>query len=97
MLKALIKCGLNTKVVSKKGLSNKLSAQRFVVTGTLTKYSRDQIHEAIEQHGGQTSASITKSTDYLIAGTSSGSKLKKANSLGVKVISEKDFERMIHE
>ncbi|MCD7801039.1 MAG: NAD-dependent DNA ligase LigA [Ruminococcus sp.] len=66
-----------------------------VVTGTLTNYSRDSIKEKLENLGAKVTNSISKKTDYLIAGDKAGSKLDKANSLGVKVLSESEFENLI--
>ena len=66
----------------------------FVVTGSLVKYTRDEIHELIERLGGRPSSSVSKKTDYVVAGEKAGSKLAKAQSLGVPVLSEDDFEAM---
>ena len=65
------------------------------MTGKLEQYSRDEIHELIRQHGGRAASSVSKSTDYLIAGEKAGSKLAKAEKLGVAVISEGEFLGMI--
>ena len=75
--------------------TRKLEGKTLVVTGTLTKYSRDQINELITQHGGHAASSVSKKTDYLVAGEKAGSKLEKAQQLGVKVLSEDEFERLI--
>lgn len=75
--------------------SGKLKGKRFVVTGTLDKYSRDEIKDLIRKNGGAVSESVSKETDYLVAGESAGSKLEKAESLGVSVISESDFVAML--
>jgi len=75
--------------------SDSLSGKTFVVTGTLSKYSRDEIHDLIRQHGGKPTSSVSKKTDFLVAGENAGSKLTKAQDLGVTVISESDFEEMI--
>lgn len=72
-----------------------LAGKTLVVTGTLSKYTRDQIKELIEQHGGKASGSVSKKTDYLVAGEKAGSKLTKAKSLGVAVLTEVDFEALI--
>lgn len=72
-----------------------LAGKTLVVTGTLQKYKRDEIKELIERHGGRAASSVSKSTDYLVAGEKSGSKLDKARQLGVKVLSEEDFEQLI--
>lgn len=69
----------------------------FVVTGTLSKYNRKEIESLIESFGGKASASVSKKTDYVLAGEAAGSKLRRANELGVTVISEEDFEKMIAE
>ena len=75
--------------------ARKLEGKTLVVTGTLMKYSRDQINELIVEHGGHAASSISKKTDYLVAGEKAGSKLEKARQLGVKVLSEEEFERLI--
>ena len=70
----------------------KLEGLTIVVTGTLTKFSRDQIQELIHQHGGNASGSVSKKTSFVVAGTDAGSKLAKAQELGVLVLSELEFE-----
>ena len=75
--------------------SDILDGKTLVVTGKLEKYSRDEIHKLIEKHGGKTSSSVSKSTDFLVAGDDAGSKLGKAQSLGVTVLTEQDFESLI--
>lgn len=67
----------------------------FVLTGTLEKYKRSQASEIIEKFGGKTSSSVSKKTSYVLAGAEAGSKLEKAVSLGVQVISEDEFEDLI--
>lgn len=67
----------------------------FVLTGTLEKYTRTQASELIEKFGGRVSSSVSKKTDYVLAGEEAGSKLEKAKSLGVKIISEEDFKKML--
>lgn len=76
-------------------LGNQLSGKSIVVTGTLTKYTRDEIEQLIERHGGKASSSISSKTSYLVAGEKAGSKLEKARSLGVAILSETDFENLI--
>ncbi len=72
-----------------------LAGKSVVVTGTLTKYTRDEIKELIERHGGRASSSVSKSTDYLVAGEKAGSKLEKAGSLGIKILTELDLELLL--
>jgi DNA ligase (NAD+) len=72
-----------------------LSGKTVVVTGTLKKYKRDEIEALIQKHGGRAAGSVSKKTDYLVAGEEAGSKLDKAKQLGVKVISEEEFEGLI--
>jgi len=67
----------------------------FVVTGKLSMYTRDEIHEMIKNMGGKASSSISNKTDYLVAGEKAGSKLAKAESLGVKILSEEEFRDML--
>jgi DNA ligase (NAD+) len=71
------------------------TGKSLVVTGTLTKYKRNEIEELIAQHGGRASSSVSSKTDYLVAGAEAGSKLEKATKLGVKVITEEEFEQLL--
>lgn len=73
----------------------RLSGQTVVVTGTLIKYSRSQIEELIRQNGGKAASSVSAKTSFVLAGESAGSKLAKAQALGIKIISEDEFEAMI--
>lgn len=88
--------GLNTEAAQKsKGESNALfEGKTFVITGTLKNYKRTEAAAIIEQLGGKTSSSVSKKTDFVLAGEEAGSKLTKAQSLGVTVIDEEEFERM---
>lgn len=72
-----------------------LAGKSVVVTGTLEKYTRKQIEELIKQRGGKAAGSISRKTDLVVAGEEAGSKLDKARQLGVRVVSEEEFERMI--
>ena len=71
------------------------AGKTFVVTGKLEKYTREAIHALVEQHGGRASKSLSKNTDYLVAGQKAGSKLAKAQQLGVVAVSETEFEEML--
>jgi DNA ligase (NAD+) len=66
-----------------------------VVTGGLEKYTRDSIAETITAHGGKPSGSVSKKTDYVLAGSDPGSKLAKAQELGVRIIDESEFLRIL--
>lgn len=81
--------------VSKNKANLPLSGKTLVVTGTLEKYGREEIEELIVKLGGHASSSVSKKTDYVVAGENAGSKLDKARTLGVKVLSEKEFEQLI--
>lgn len=74
-----------------------LAGKTIVVTGTLKNYSRTSIEETIHEHGGKPSSSVSKKTDFVLAGEEAGSKLEKARQLGVKVISEEEFQALIGE
>jgi DNA ligase (NAD+) len=75
--------------------SGVLEGKTIVVTGTLSKYSRDEIQEAIRQHGGRASSSVSKKTSFVVAGEEAGSKLTKAQELGIPVLNETDFEQLL--
>jgi DNA ligase (NAD+) len=85
---------VSLKAKKKKIDSTVLADKTFVVTGVLSK-PRSQIHAIIKQHGGNVSSSVSKKTDYLIAGSDAGSKLDKAKDLGVKIINESEFEALL--
>lgn len=76
-------------------LSNSLDGKTFVITGTLPTLKRNEAKEMIEAHGGKVSGSVSKKTDFLLAGEEAGSKLEKANSLGIAVISEDELLKML--
>jgi DNA ligase (NAD+) len=72
-----------------------LAGKTVVVTGTLKKNTRDEMHALIEQHGGRAAGSVSGSTDFLVAGEKAGSKLDKARKLGVTVLSEEEFLELV--
>ena len=73
---------------------DRFAGKTFVLTGTLEKYSREEASNIIEKFGGKTSSSVSKKTSYVLAGEDAGSKLTKAQSLGVQIITEEEFEEM---
>jgi DNA ligase (NAD+) len=82
-------------IAPKEDGAGKFAGMTFVLTGTLTGFTRDEASAIIESFGGKTSGSVSKKTSYVLAGDSAGSKLAKAQELGVKIISEDEFKNMI--
>jgi len=95
IIEKLSNAGLKFEEESTGKSSNKFEGLTFVLTGTLEKYKREEAHEIIERLGGKISSSVSRKTSYVLAGSEAGSKLDKAKKLGVKVIDEKEFEKMI--
>lgn len=94
MIEELKELGVNP--VSKvKPKSDKLTGKTFVLTGTLQNMTRDEASAIIKSHGGKTSSSVSKKTSYVLAGENAGSKLDKAQNLGVIILTEDDFLEMI--
>ena len=73
----------------------RFAGQTFVLTGTLSRYTRDEAAAIIESFGGKSSGSVSKKTSYVLAGENAGSKLTKAESLGIRILTEDEFEEMI--
>jgi DNA ligase (NAD+) len=94
LINRLLAAGLTAKH-KKLAQSQKLAGKTFVVTGTLENFKRNQIKQLITDNGGKISSSVSKKTDFLLAGATPGSKLKKAQNLGVEVIDEEKFQEMI--
>jgi DNA ligase (NAD+) len=89
--------GVRTKIEKKSGTTtdDRFAGKQFVLTGTLAVFTRDEARAAIEARGGRVTSSVSKKTDYVVAGEEAGSKLDKATSLGVKVIDEAAFRKML--
>ena len=94
LLKRLKNAGVNMERQKEENEDDRFAGKTFVLTGSLEKYSREEASNIIEKFGGKTSSSVSKKTTYLLAGEDAGSKLTKAQSLGVQIISENEFEEM---
>jgi DNA ligase (NAD+) len=94
LIKRLRDAGL-TFAGKKRERGTKLTGKTFVLTGTLARYSRDEAKKMIEDAGGRVSGSVSKKTDYVVAGSDAGSKLDKAKELGVPVIEEREMEKLV--
>ena len=95
LLEKLAVAGVNMADKKTKIKDKRFDGKTFVLTGSLEKYTRDEASQIIESFGGKTSGSVSKKTGYVLAGAEAGSKLTKAESLGVAIISEDEFEKMI--
>ena len=95
LINKLKEYGVNMVAEQEEESDNRFEGQTFVLTGTLEKYSRDEASEIIEKLGGKTSGTVSKKTTYVLAGEAAGSKLTKAQELGIRVITEQEFEEMI--
>ena len=95
LINRLKESGINMNYLEEEGSDSRFEGKIFVLTGSLEKYSRKDAEKIIEKFGGKTSSSVSKKTSYVLAGEDSGSKLTKANELGVTVITENEFEEMI--
>ena len=95
LIEKLKAAGVNMESLEEESTDKRFEGMTFVLTGTLSKYSRNEASDIIEKFGGKTSGSVSKKTSYVLAGEDAGSKLTKAQSLGVNVITENQFEEMI--
>lgn len=95
LIQRLKDAGVNMEYLQEESDDERFYGKTFVLTGSLEKYTRDEASEIIERFGGKTSSSVSKKTSYVLAGEEAGSKLTKAQSLGVPVITEQEFEDMI--
>jgi len=95
LIKKLHKAGVRPTVEKREVKSQKLAGKSFVFTGGLANRSREEAGELVLQHGGKVSGSVSKKTDYVVVGTDPGSKYEKAKELGVEILSEGEFEKLI--
>ena len=86
---------VNMQILSlEENQDNRFEGKTFVLTGSLEKYTRNEASALIEKFGGKVSGSVSKKTDYVLAGEDAGSKLTKAQSLGITILTEQQFEEM---
>ena len=95
LIEKLKKYDINLKAEDITQVDNRFEGMVFVLTGSLENYSRKEAEEIIESYGGKTSSSVSKKTTYVLAGEDGGSKLTKAQTLGITIISEEEFLNMI--
>lgn len=95
LINRLKQAGVNTRVLSQEESDNRFQAKTFVLTGTLEEFTREEATQVIENLGGKVSSSVSKKTTYVLAGEEAGSKLQKAQTLGVEIITEQQFKEMI--
>lgn len=95
LISKLKQANVNMKAEIQENEDGKFAGKTFVLTGSLEHYSREEASEIIEKMGGKTSSSVSKKTDYVLAGEDAGSKLKKAQELGITIISEEEFITML--
>ena len=95
LIKRLEESGVNTKYLAEESEDNRFEGKVFVLTGSLEDFTRTEASNIIEKFGGKTSGTKSKKTDYVLAGDDAGSKLTKAQSLGIQIIAEAEFKDMI--
>jgi DNA ligase (NAD+) len=94
VLDALNRAGIDVQVLREEGASMPLQGKTFVLTGSLERWSREEAKQTIENLGGRVASSVSKKTDFVVAGADPGSKLENARKLGVRIIDEKEFEEL---
>ena len=95
LIEKLKQANVNMELNQTENSDNRFEGKTFVLTGTLEEFTRDEASKIIENYGGKTSSSVSKKTDYVLAGEEAGSKLTKAEQLGIKIITEQEFKEMI--
>src|SRR6266550_773723 len=95
LIKKLNKAGVHPTAEERVVKSQKLAGKSFVFTGGLANRSREEAGEIVQQHGGKVSGSVSKKTNYVVVGTDPGSKYDKAKELGVTILSEGEFEKLL--
>ncbi|HET9995643.1 MAG TPA: NAD-dependent DNA ligase LigA [Candidatus Acidoferrum sp.] len=95
LVKKLYKAGVRPTAEKREVKSDKFAGKSFVFTGGLANRSREEAGEIVQQHGGKVSGSVSKKTDYVVVGTDPGSKYEKAKELGVTILTEPEFEKLV--
>jgi DNA ligase (NAD+) len=95
LVKKLHKAGVHPTAEKREVKSQKLAGKSFVFTGGLVNRSREEAGELVQQHGGKVSGSVSKKTDYVVVGSDPGSKYDKAKELGVAILTEAEFEKLL--
>lgn len=95
LIEKLKQAGVNMVAQDEEETDSRFEGKTFVLTGSLEKYTRGEASEIIEKFGGKVSGSVSKKTDYLLAGEEAGSKLTKAQNIGIEIISEDQFDKMV--
>ena len=95
LINRLKQSGVNTKNLEEESEDKRFEGKIFVLTGSLEKYTRQEASDIIEKLGGKTSSTVSKKTNYVLAGEEAGSKLTKAQNLGIEIITEEQFQQML--
>ena len=95
LIERLKEAGINM-TAAEQGSDQRFSGMTFVLTGALEKFTRDEAGEMIEARGGKAAGSVSKKTTYVVAGEAAGSKLRKAQELGIPVLTEEEFSELLH-
>lgn len=95
LIRRLADAGVNM-TAEEQGVDRRFEGMTFVLTGALERFTRDEASALIEARGGKAAGSVSKKTTYVVAGENAGSKLKKANELGIPILTEEEFEQMLH-
>lgn len=96
LINRLREAGVNTLAFEEEESDNRFEGKTFVLTGSLEQFTRGEASDIIEKYGGKTSSTVSKKTDYVLAGEEAGSKLRKAQELGIDIITEEQFKQMIN-
>jgi DNA ligase (NAD+) len=86
---------MESRTRRRKSADQRLAGKTLVVTGTLEHYTREEIEELIQRHGGRASSSVSRNTDYVVVGANPGSKLDKARKFGVSTLTEQEFSALL--